>query len=112
MPNIKPDPEEFARLPYDEQAERMQNAASLSAIPDEQMPGNKWTRHRIKLDLELRALAGQEIYAYRPAHQPEYVIWDNSEHPGADNRYSPRAWALAHGYDVTSEEADDAANNH
>ena len=111
MSAIRHDPEEFVRLPYDEQYTRMHNAASFADIPNEQMPWDSMTRSRVKLDLALRALAGQDIYAYRPAHQPDYVIWDRQPDPAQEARFSPRDWARAHGYDVGSEEADDAANH-
>lgn len=93
----------------EEWAERMHNAVSFIEIPDEQLSGNVWTRRAIKLALEIRALSGYDCYAYSPAHQPEWVIWDRQEDPAIEARFSPRQWAINHGYAVDAPTAGGAA---
>ena len=92
-------PEDFAQLSDDEQYERMHNAASFADVPRAQMP---W--EAVRLALKLRALAGHDCYAYRPAFQAEYVIWDRQPDPATEARFSPREWAIRNGYDVDGKE--------
>ena len=70
-----------------EAAECAEHAASIEAIPLEQFPD---TEARAELT---RALAGQDVYAYQPAFQPEYVVWVRQPNPAADSRYAPAEWA-------------------
>lgn len=97
--------DEWRTLSYDEQYERMHNAASFVDIPMEQIPGDKMMRHAIKLALKLRALAGHDCYAYRPAHQTEFVIWDRQPDPATESRFTPREWAIRNGFAVDSKES-------
>lgn len=92
--------DEWRTLSYDEQYERMHNAASFVDIPMEQIPGDKMMRHAIKLALKLRALSGHDCYAYRPANQQDYVIWDRQPDPATESRFSPREWARRNGFAV------------
>lgn len=86
--------------PADEQASIEANIISLISIPLAQCP---WPAVRSKL---LRiAIEGADIYAYRPAHQREYVIWHRQADPAVDARFSPRQWAIRYGYDVDGKEA-------
>lgn len=69
------------------------NLKSIMEIPWEQMP---WPAVRLAV---LRwAIEGAEVYAYRPAHQPEYVIWHRQAQPWMEARFKPRAWAIRYGY--------------
>lgn len=88
----------FLRASLDEQSERMHNATSFTEIPDEQMPWDKWIVRRVLLALELRALSGHDCYAYRPANQRDYVIWDRQPDPATESRFSPHAWAIKEGF--------------
>ena len=83
------------------QAQMERNFESLLRIPWEQCP---WPEVRTRM-LSL-ALAGADIYAYRPAHQHEYVIWHRQADPAVDARFTPRAWAIRYGYDVSEPTAD------
>jgi hypothetical protein len=85
--------DEFAQLTDDEQAERMHNAATFAEIPRTQCP---W--ENVRLALKVRALAGHDCYAYRPAHQEEYVIWDRQPDPATESRFSPGEWGVRMGY--------------
>ena len=78
-----------------EQASIEANIASIMAVPVEQMP---WPAVRSKL-LAI-ALAGGEVYAYRPAFHKCYVIWHRQEDPAVDARFTPRDWAIKYGYTV------------
>lgn len=71
------------------------NLKSLIEIPWEQCP---WPA--VRLGLLRLAIEGAELYAYRPAHQREWVIWQRQAHPGSESRISPRQWAMRHGYAV------------
>ena len=93
--------DEFAALSDDEQYERMHNAASFVDIPMEQIPGDKMMRLQIKLALKLRALSGHDCYAYRPANQREFVIWDRQPDPATESRFTPREWAIRNGFAVS-----------
>lgn len=81
------------------QADIEKNIASFLALPIEQCP---WPSVRSKA-LAL-AHAGAPIYAYThgpfPDGRVEWVIWDDTSNRGADNRYSPREWAIKWGYAV------------
>ena len=92
--------DEWRTLSDDEQYERMHNAASFVDIPDAQIPGDTMTRTAIKLALKLRALSGHDCYAYRPANQPNYVIWDRQPESWEDARFTPREWAIRNGFAV------------
>jgi len=96
--------DEWRTLSDDEQYERMHNAASFVDIPMEQIPGDKMMRHAIKLALKLRALSGHDCYAYRPAHQREFVIWDRQPESWEDARFTPREWAIRNGFAVDGKE--------
>ncbi len=86
-------PEAFAALSYDEQYERMHNAASFTDIPREQCP---W--ENVRLALKLRALSGHDCYAYRSANQSDYVIWDRQPDPATEARFTPGQWGVMMGY--------------
>ncbi len=75
--------------------EAQANARSLAAIPGEQMP---WPQ--VRAALIYRALAGLDTYAYRPANSPRYVIWDRQPNPWQEARFTPREWAIKHGFQV------------
>jgi len=79
--------------------EAQANARSIAAIPDDQCP---WPG--VRAALIQRALAGHDCYAYRPAHQPEYVIWDRQLEPWMEARFTPRAWAIRNGFAVNGKE--------
>lgn len=78
-----------------QQAQTEKNISTILALPWEQCP---WPSVRLAL-LRL-AIEGAEVYAYRPAHQREWVIWQRQAHPGSESRISPRQWAMRHGYAV------------
>lgn len=75
--------------------EAQANARSITEIPSAQCP---WPA--VRAALTYRALAGHDCYAYRPAFQPDYVIWDRQPDPATEARFSPRDWAIHNGYDV------------
>lgn len=77
----------------EDEPEYMSNVRSIAAIPVEQLP---WPA--VRAALLQRARDGHDTYAYRPAHQPEYVIWDRQPEPWQESRFTPRAWALKHGF--------------
>ncbi|HEV2459222.1 MAG TPA: hypothetical protein VGS80_12760 [Ktedonobacterales bacterium] len=74
----------FAPSP-DECAE---HAASIREIPQEQFPDAE-----ARAELVRRALAGCDVYAYRPAFQPEYVVWVRQGRPDIEARFDPMEWA-------------------
>ena len=87
-------------------AERQQygietNLLKLLALPWEQCP---WPAVRLRM-LRL-AIEGAEIYAYRPTHQEEWVIWFPLDR-NREARMSPRAWALSQGYALPDEQPDE-----
>ena len=84
--------------------EREANARSIWQIPAHQLP---WPA--VRAALVERALAGYDCYAYRPAHQQQWVIWDRQPDPATEARFSPRRWAIAHGYLPEDPEGGDAA---
>lgn len=65
-----------------------EHAASIRAIPRDQFPDDD-----ARAELIRRCLRGEEVYAYRPAHQPEWVIWHYHGNPAEDCRQSPAEWA-------------------
>jgi hypothetical protein len=83
----------------DDEPEYMSNVRSITAIPMEQCP---WPE--VRAALIARARSGEDIYAYRPAHQPEYVIWHRQAEPWMEARFKPRAWAIRYGY-LSADEA-------
>ena len=91
-------------------AERQQygietNLLKLLALPWEQCP---WPAVRLRM-LRL-AIEGAEIYAYRPTHQEEWVIWfplDRNREGRQEARMSPRAWALLQGYALPNEDGNE-----
>jgi hypothetical protein len=91
--------DEWRSLSYDERHERMHNAASFTDIPRAQCP---W--ENVRLALELRALSGHDCYAYRPTHQPDYVIWDRQPDPATEARFSPADWAIRNGFEIDCKE--------
>lgn len=87
--------------------EAQANARSIAQIPIEQCP---WPR--VRAALIYRALAGFDCYAYRPAHQPGWVIWDRQPNPWEEARFTPREWAIKHNFlppDTTPPTGGDAA---
>lgn len=48
----------------------VENAASIAAIPIEDLSDDDACGELLR-----RALAGQDVYAYTPAGQEEYVLW-------------------------------------
>lgn len=76
------------------------NIRTLLDVPWEQCP---WPAVRNRL-LAI-ALAGADLYAYRPAFHKAFVIWHRQSDPSVDARFSPRAWAIANGY-LSAETAD------
>jgi hypothetical protein len=90
----------------DEQFNVECNIRKLLDLPWEQCP---WPAVRSRM-LRL-AIEGAEIYAYRPAHQREWVIWfplDGDRERERDARMSPREWAILHGYAVPALPAEEA----
>lgn len=81
-----------------EQYEAQQNARSIQAIPLDQLPDGPAREHLIWL-----ASNGQEVYAYRPVGQREYVIWHYDGNPAAECRYSPHEWAAKLDIPLTSD---------
>jgi hypothetical protein len=65
------------------------NARSIEAIPDEQLSDLDARGELIR-----RALARQEVYAYRPAHQQDWVVWIREGPPSQEMRHYPAEWAL------------------
>jgi hypothetical protein len=65
-----------------------ENAHSIADIPAEQLPD-----HEARAELTRRALDGQDVYAYRPAFQPEYVVWVRQPDPATESRFAPMHWA-------------------
>lgn len=66
-----------------------ENALSIVAIPPEQLPDEEARQELIR-----RAMAGQEVYAYRPAFQDQYVVWIREGAPDQEMRHDPAEWAL------------------
>jgi len=65
-----------------------QNAQTIRGIPLDQLTDDEaWA------ELERRALAGQDVYAYRPAHQEEHVVWVRQPDPATESRFKPMGWA-------------------
>ena len=84
--------------------ERRSNAISFEEIPEDQLP---WLD--VRETLIARALAGYDCYAY--SHGPfyeggpvEYVIWDRQPNPSQESRFTPREWAIQHGFLLPPEE--------
>jgi hypothetical protein len=69
--------------------EAYQNARSIWAIPDEQLDDLD-----ARGELLRRALSGQGCYAYRPAHQEQWVVWIREGPPSQEMRHHPAEWAL------------------
>lgn len=80
--------------------EAQANARSIAAIPNDQCP---WPG--VMAALIQRALSGHDCYAYRPANQQEYVIWDRQPDPATESRFSPCEWARRNGFAVDGKEA-------
>ena len=80
---------------YDDWAGRIHNAASFVDVPRSQLP---W--EVVRIALKIRALSGYDCYAYRPTHSEHWVIWDRQDDPAAEARFTPREWAILHGYAV------------
>jgi hypothetical protein len=74
--------------PVDVDWERAEHAASLAAIPLEQLPDDEARGELIR-----RALAGRDVYAYTPVGQEEYVVWVRQRRPDVESRFAPMAWA-------------------
>lgn len=71
--------------------ERATNALSIADIPLAQLPLGPARRTLVAL-----AEAGEEVYAYRPTHQREWVIWHCRRGTGDEYRecrYLPQEWA-------------------
>src|SRR5215813_156916 len=64
------------------------NAATIAEIPTEQFPDLE-----ARAELVRRALAGYDVYAYRPAFQPEWVVWVRQRDPAVEARFDPQDWA-------------------
>jgi hypothetical protein len=80
-----------SRLTAEEDAyEREEHAQSICEIPAEQLPDAE-----ARAELIRRALAGEEVYAYRPAFAPEYIVWHFRGNPAEDCRWTPVEWARA-----------------
>lgn len=77
----------FTELDENEIAEHV---ASILAIPDDQLPDADARQALVTM-----ARLGYEVYAYRPVHQPEYVIWIRQEDLGEEARWQPDEWAAA-----------------
>ena len=69
--------------------EAYQNARSIWAIPDSQLDDLD-----ARGELLRRALIGQEVYAYRPAHQEQWVVWIREGAPSKEMRHAPAEWAV------------------
>lgn len=65
-----------------------ENARSIREIPTDQLPDDE-----ARAELVRRALAGCDVYAYRPAFSPEYVVWARQAHPSLEARFAPAEWA-------------------
>jgi hypothetical protein len=68
--------------------ERAEHAASIAAIPIEQLPDDEARGELIR-----RALAGRDVYAYTPVGQEEYVVWVRQRRPDIESRFAPMEWA-------------------
>lgn len=65
------------------------NALSILSIPHDQLADNEAHGELLR-----RALKGQEVYAYRPAHQEQWVVWIREGSPDREMRHYPAEWAL------------------
>jgi hypothetical protein len=69
-------------------AEARENTASIRAIPHDELPDEEARGVLIAL-----ALRGQDVYAYRLACSPTYVVWVRDPDPAVDSRWVPSEWA-------------------
>lgn len=69
-------------------AEAAENAASIRAIPHDELSDDGARAALIAL-----ALRGLEVYAYRPACSLTYVLWMRPERADMDGRHIPAEWA-------------------
>lgn len=65
-----------------------ENLRSIQGIPLDQLPDGPARRELLRL-----SATGAEVYAYRPAHQAEYVIWHFEGDPTVECRRSVSEWA-------------------
>jgi hypothetical protein len=65
-----------------------EHAASIAAIPLEQLPDDEARGELIR-----RALAGRDVYAYTPVTREDYVVWVRQSRPDTESRFAPMAWA-------------------
>lgn len=61
----------------------VRNAQSIGAIPSGDFPDNAARFH-----LMMRALAGEEVYAYQPVGSEDWVLWIYDGNPAHENRWS------------------------
>jgi hypothetical protein len=69
-------------------SEREDNAASIRAIPFEELPDSE-----ARAALVRRALAGQDVYAYVPCASDHCVVWVRQDRPDVEARFRPMEWA-------------------
>lgn len=63
--------------------EAIEHSNSIAVIPEWEFPN-----HDARLYLMLRALGGEDIYAYHPAGSDDWVLWIRCGNPAHDCRYS------------------------
>jgi hypothetical protein len=80
---------EYEPKPTDLEAnEAAEYAASIAAIPIEQLPDDEARGELIR-----RALAGQDVYAYTPIGHCDFVVWVRQPRPDVETRFVPMDWA-------------------
>jgi hypothetical protein len=70
-------------------SEAEQNALSIMDVPLAQFPDVA-----ARAELIRRARAGADVYAYRPAHQLQWVVWIRTANPANEMRWFPSEWSL------------------
>ncbi len=73
---------------WNDRSEAAANAASIRAIPFDELPDRE-----ARAELIRRALAGQDCYAYTPAASTHFVVWVQQPHPALESRFEPMEWA-------------------
>ena len=64
------------------------HAHTIADIPEDQLPDRA-----CRLDLMLRALTGEEIYAYTPFGSDQYILWVDDGSNRNDCRHNPADYA-------------------
>jgi hypothetical protein len=80
---------EYEPKPPDLEApEAVEHAASIAAIPIEQLPDDE-----ARGELLRRALAGQDVYAYTPIGSDQFNVWVRQPRADMESRFAPMDWA-------------------